>query len=364
MTWLDQEVHRKYHPLASLFPLMEGQDFDEFKADIAAHGLREAIWLHPDSSVIDGRNRHRACIETETQPRFRTWGGTGSLVAFIVSMNLHRRHLTSSQRAAIALDALPMLEEEARKRQATSTGGAAPQLTERFQEAGKGTAAEQAAQLFNTNPHYVHDAKKLQEEAPDLLEGVRVGEYTIPKAKRELRKRQRAAMPRPEPPAGKYAVIYADPPWQYDNTGFNESAESQYPTMPIDDICALPIGELATDSTVLFLWATNPLLPEALRTLKAWGFEYKTNIAWIKDRGRGKGWWLRSKHELLLIGVKRNTPHPKMRPDSCFEAERGPVHSRKPAQVYGMIEAMFDGPYIELFARSRRETWEAWGNEL
>jgi len=167
-------------------------------------------------------------------------------------------------------------------------------------------------------------------------------------------------------PSGKFAVIYADPPWQYSNSGFNESAESQYSTMPTEDICKMSdeVEAWSTPETVLFLWATNPLLPDALEVMQAWGFDYKTNMAWIKDKGRGKGWFLQSKHELLLIGTRTNTPHPNVRPDSCFEADRGPVHSRKPVKAYEIIESMYDGAKLEMFCRKPRDGWEAHGNEL
>ncbi len=138
---------------------------------------------------------------------------------------------------------------------------------------------------------------------------------------------------------------------------------TQYPTMPLDELCELPVSNLASDTSVLFLWATNPLLPDALKIMAAWGFEYKTNMAWIKDMGRGKGWFLKSKHELLLIGVRPGTPHPAARPDSCFGAPRGPIHSRKPARAYEIIEAMYPGSKIELFSRTARQGWQAWGNE-
>lgn len=100
---MSDETAREYHEVANIFPLLQGEEFEELKADIAANGLREPIWLHSDGRIIDGRNRHRACIETGTPPKFRTWDGSGSLVAFVVSMNLKRRHLTSSQRAMVAL---------------------------------------------------------------------------------------------------------------------------------------------------------------------------------------------------------------------------------------------------------------------
>lgn len=205
--------------------------------------------------------------------------------------------------------------------------------------------------------------EKQAEVAHSITEGaVSVAEAfkTINKEKREQMHAEKRAR---ELPAGKYAVIYADPPWQYDNSGFNESADNQYPTMPLEEICALPVSDLADETTVLFLWATNPLLPEALKVMESWGFEYKTNMAWIKDAGRGKGWYLKSKHELLLIGVRSETPHPIERPDSCFEADRGSVHSRKPEKAYEIIESMYPGNKIELFSRNVRDGWEMWGNE-
>lgn len=142
-----EEIHRKYHEASMIFPLLQGDEFEVLKADIAASGLLEAIWLHPDGSILDGRNRHRACIETDTPPRFRTWDGTGSPVMFVVSMNLHRRHLTSSQRAVIALDILPMLEAEAKERQ-----GSREDIVEKFPQCDRSKARDQAAEIVQTNP--------------------------------------------------------------------------------------------------------------------------------------------------------------------------------------------------------------------
>ena len=106
-----------FHPVANIFPLMTGAEYDALVSDIAEHGQREAIWLHTDGRIIDGRNRYRACCDIGLVPECKTWDGSGSLIAFVVSLNLHRRHLTSSQRAVVALDILPMLEAEARERQ-------------------------------------------------------------------------------------------------------------------------------------------------------------------------------------------------------------------------------------------------------
>ncbi len=164
-------------------------------------------------------------------------------------------------------------------------------------------------------------------------------------------------------PKGKYRVIYADPPWQYQNIGFDESAEKQYPTMSVEEICALPIQELIIDEAVLFLWVTNAFISEGLQVCKAWGFEYKTNFAWIKNSGPSMGWFTKSRHELLFIATKGEGLHPSEKFLSWFEGKVR-KHSQKPECVYEMIEKMYPGPYIELFARIKRKRWNSWGIEL
>ena len=168
---------------------------------------------------------------------------------------------------------------------------------------------------------------------------------------------------RPQPLEGKYEVIYADPPWQYSNSGFDESAESHYPTMSLDELKELRISSLAAEPCVLFLWVTSPLLPDGLEVMDAWGFEYKTNRVWIKPSAPSMGWWLRTKHELLLVGTANGLAHPRDMVDSVIQA---PVteHSRKPEQVYVDIERCYLGSKIELFARNERPGWNAWGNEV
>ena len=164
-------------------------------------------------------------------------------------------------------------------------------------------------------------------------------------------------------PPGKYGIILADPAWEYKNSGFRSSANSHYPTMATEQICKLEVPSLCTDSSILFLWATNPLLPEAFEVMNSWGFTYKTNMPWVKKGGQGIGWYSKSSHELLLIGVKPKTPHPRERFDSFFETQRL-AHSKKPDLAYEIIESMYpDYKKLELFARNKREGWDSWGNE-
>lgn len=164
------------------------------------------------------------------------------------------------------------------------------------------------------------------------------------------------------PLAGKYSVIYADPPWAYDNSGFDQSAAAHYPTMTIDQLCAMPVAELADEPCALYMWATVPLLPDALRVLQAWGFEYKSHRVWIKDKAPGIGWWLHTRHELLLIGTRNGNAHPLERLQSVVECPAS-RHSRKPDVFRQEIERCHEGKRIELFAREAFKGWEAWGNE-
>ncbi|MBT9148153.1 MAG: hypothetical protein DDT32_01923 [Syntrophomonadaceae bacterium] len=173
-------------------------------------------------------------------------------------------------------------------------------------------------------------------------------------------------------PSGSFAVIYADPPWEYEfSQSESRSIEAHYPTMTTEEICELKNRIPANNDAVLFLWSTNPKIKEALSVIDAWGFEYRTNMAWVKDK-IGMGYYCREQHELLLIARKGNIPVPDTnnRPPSIFQAPRL-EHSRKPNTVYETIEKMYPRPantqghyYIELFARYPRKGWASWGLDL
>ena len=164
-------------------------------------------------------------------------------------------------------------------------------------------------------------------------------------------------------PVGKYEVIYADPPWEYRNTGFAMSAVKQYPTMSIASLCEMKIKELSNENSILFLWATNPLLKEAIQLMEAWGFEYKTNFVWTKSNHTA-GFYIYGQHELLLIGVRGSMLPSGEKFKSIIQGENR-KHSKKPEIVYEIIEKMYPNTKrIELFARNKRENWESWGNEV
>lgn len=164
----------------------------------------------------------------------------------------------------------------------------------------------------------------------------------------------------------KYHIIYANPSWRYDfAVSENRAIESQYPTMELDAIKALPVSDIATDDAVLYLWATAPKLKEALEVMEVWSFTYKTNAVWVKNN-IGMGYWWRNQHEMLLVGTRGNfpPPEPALRVSSVFESPKT-EHSEKPLSVDEAIEKMFPNIMkIELFARQPRKEWAAWGNEI
>jgi hypothetical protein len=176
---MSTSVAHEFHEVADAFPLMEGEDFDGLKADIQAHGLIEPIWLH-DGKIIDGRNRYRACQELSIEPDFREWNGRGELVDFVASLNIHRRHLSVSQRAMAGAALKCHFEGEARRRQATSTGGTNPQLVADLPQAENGKSREKAAAAVGVSPRLIDAADSVRRNGvPELARAVESGKVKV-----------------------------------------------------------------------------------------------------------------------------------------------------------------------------------------
>lgn len=172
----------------------------------------------------------------------------------------------------------------------------------------------------------------------------------------------------------KYGIIYADPPWQYQTyskKGQGRSAESHYPTMSIEDIKALPVGELAAKDSTLFMWITFPSMQTAFQVLDAWGFSYKTvAFVWVKQNRisdslfMGMGYWTRANSEICILATKG---HPKRADPGVHQVIMSHIerHSKKPDEArQRIVQLMGDLPRIELFARQHAEGWDCWGNEV
>ena len=173
----------------------------------------------------------------------------------------------------------------------------------------------------------------------------------------------------------KFATILADPPWQFQNRTGKVAPEhkrlNRYGTMALEEICALPVADIAADPAHLYLWVPNALLPEGMKVMEAWGFRYVSIIVWHKVRkdggsdGRGVGFYFRNVTELLLFGVNgknARTLAPGRSQVNMIQTRKR-EHSRKPDEQYDLVEACSTGPYLELFARGERPGWAVWGNQ-
>lgn len=394
------ESDRQYHEVANLFPLMQGEEYEGLKADIKANGLLEPVWLHPDNhTIVDGRNRHRACVDLDIAPKFRYWDGKGSLVSFVVSLNLKRRHLNESQRAMVASKIANMGKGNPTGANQYSGGNGSIELIPQ----------EKAAEILNVGVASVKRAKVVQEYGtPELVAAVESGRVAVSAAaviaqappreqvvivaqgpkqiveaskqiraeKTEKRREERKArneemcaeLPTLVDLPSRFDLVYADPPWRYEfNQTDNRVIENQYPTMALEDICAMPVSDITIPNAVLFLWATFPKLEEAFQVVNAWGFKYRTAIVWDKVR-MGQGIYTRQQTELLLIAIKGNMYSPESNYAGNFRSlvsiERSQNHSEKPKEFYGIIEGLYpDCTKVELFARNKRDGWYSWGNQ-
>jgi N6-adenosine-specific RNA methylase IME4 len=173
----------------------------------------------------------------------------------------------------------------------------------------------------------------------------------------------------------RYSTVLADPPWQFQNRTGKMAPEHnrlhRYETMSLANIKQLPVAEATNETSHLYLWVPNALLPDGLEVMKAWGFEYKSNLIWHKIRkdggpdGRGVGFYFRNVTEIILFGIRGTNARtlPPGRSQVNFLATQKREHSRKPDEQYALIESCSPGPFLELFARGERENWDVWGNQ-
>jgi len=346
----------EFHELTEIFPMMSAEEFAALKADIKANGLLESIWTY-DGKIIDGRNRFNACREVGVEPRFREWSGNGSLISFVISLNLIRRHLNESQRALIAAR-LANIKHGGDRRSVQSAN-----LRLEINQS-------EAAKMLNVGERTLQQAKYIIEKAPEEIPAIERGEKTVYEVLRQVKK-STASHP-PPLPTDKYRVLYSDPPWRYSDSGvINDDnygrAERHYATMSIEELCDMgdSVKEISEDNAVLFLWTTSPMLEEAFKIIRAWGFKYKTSFVWDKIK-HNFGHYNSVRHEFLLICTRGScVPDTDKKYDSVVSIERTPKHSEKPEEFREIINTLYpNGKRIELFARSQHKDWEVWGNQV
>lgn len=350
----------------SLIPALQPDEYNLLEKNIKEEGCRDPLLIWGEI-LIDGHNRYEICnannIKFETKEL--KFENRNEVKIWIIKNQFGRRNLSNYARIILALQLEEFFREKAIKN--LSLGG------QGLTTLSKVNTREELAKTASVAEGTIAKVKVIEKSAtPEIKERLRNQEISINQAyndiKKEIKKEERMESIKQDSkiPDGKFDVIYADPPWQYSNSGLNGSAEKHYPTMPTQEISLMPIQKSCKENCVLFLWATNPLLEDAFIVLNGWGFNYKTNFVWIKDKSTfGKlNFYVSGKHELLLIATKgQMVPYGEM--FSSIIDEKKSIHSKKPDIVYEMIEKMYpNAKYLELFAREKRQGWESFGNQI
>jgi ParB-like chromosome segregation protein Spo0J len=298
------------HPHANVMPPMSTFEFESLKADILENGQQLPIQLL-DNMILDGRHRFLACLQLGLPSKVETWTGKDSL-EYVLSVNLKRRHLSDSQRALTAarFSTLPKGANQ-------HTAAAVP-------------SQNQLAKIFSVSTDSIQRGKLLLAQgAPAIIKLVMDDKLSLAKAKTlcaHSKNKQLAALKKQESEilgaaaeikakkgdailakrvemiqsriaknkplseaGGPFSLIYADPPWRYAGTGKSGSRlriENHYPTMAIEDICALPVASICDDDAMLFLWVPSSLIRQGFQVLDAWGFEHSTQLIWHKTGGK------------------------------------------------------------------------------
>lgn len=354
----------------------------QLEESLIHEGCRDPLVLW-GNILLDGHHRHEICLRNSLP--FKTVQAAvkdrEEAQLWIIKNQLGKRNLSDYDRGVLALKLKEKLSFEASKRKSE----AMTQMNELKKEGildlshigqteEKIDALKTAAEIAGVGRSTMAKIAIIEEKAPpELKEQVRKGNITVNKACHKIKQSQnyqeKKQVNLKEYLQGKYDVIYSDPPWMYNNSEIRGSAEEQYPTMTIQEICSLPVKDYTATNAVLFLWTTNPHLEESFKVIKAWGFEYKTNFARIKRNQTG-GFHNFGKHELLLIATKGThitpeNPQETLRSSVIHDPEDFKIeHSRKPDTYYELIEAEYPGRrYLELFARAKRPGWEVFSNE-
>ncbi len=339
--------------------MMTTAEYDQLKADISANGLFEPIIIH-NGFILDGRNRYLACADLGITPEYETFDGDDPL-AFVISKNLHRRHLNETQRAVVASKLANM-----------NRGGDRPSKNDSTFESANlhnrnSFSQSEAAKQLNISPRLIASVKEIERKAPELLPQMERGEMTANEAIRTIKNQKREKdiaeqvteikANNYKPPEKLYEVIVIDPPWPY-GTKYDANARraaNPYPEMSLDEIKAIKLP--SANDCILWLWTTHKFMRYSFELLDEWGFRDVAILTWCKSK-MGLGVWLRSQSEFCIMAVKGK---PKVNLTNQTTVLNAPMreHSRKPDEFYSMVDELCVGYKIDWFSREHRDGWDA-----
>lgn len=348
---------------------------DAFLKSVRENGILVPLTIKPDGTIISGHRRWQAAVATGLKyvpVEVKEYETELDEREAIIDFN-RQREKTFSQKMAEA-EELEVIERERAEKRMLAGKSAEPygNISVGF----KGETRDKVASKIGIGTGRTYDkakkvweAAKKDEQARKWVEDIDKGKQSISSVYRNLKrinKKNDIKKIDPQKLEGKYNVIYADPPWRYNNnsTSIRGTADDHYPTMELEEIKKIPVKDITLENAALFLWTTSSMIIKAFEVIEAWGFEFKTSMVWVKNT-IGNGFFVRGKHEILLIATKGSfLPMTTDLPESVVFAKKE-GHSKKPEVFYEIIEKMYpEQKYIELFARQKRENWHSWGNEL
>ena len=367
----------------SLIPALTDDEYKGLEQSILSEGCRDALVLWGDI-LVDGHNRYEICtkhgIAFETVQK--DFDSREDVIQWIILNQFGRRNLPMYERARLALRLKPVISAKAKEQQIRKS---ADFVSQNSVEQKPIDTQKELAKVAGVSHDTISKVEKIEATATEeTKEQLRKGDISINQAYQTVRReeKKKEVQKRIEEHANvqtgvvdilqtdrKYNIIYADPPWRYWESG-NKNQALHYTTMSIDEICELPVKDIADENCVLFLWVTYPILQEAFKVIEAWGFTYSTcAFVWVKKNKQkdtpfvGCGAWTRANSELCLLATKGNI----MRLDaSISQVVESPIeeHSKKPDVVRELITKLVgELPRVELFCRNPADGWDVWGNE-
>lgn len=359
----------------ALIPALNMDEFKILEANIINNGVQDSIKIW-HGIIVDGHNRYK--IAQRNNIPFNTsilddyLPTRQDVIEWIITNQIGRRNLSTYDKGLLALKLQDVLKVKG-KDNMSKGGKEGSQISVNCIDSQK-----EAAKNFNISHDTLNKVKHIEAKAtPHQKERLKKNEVTINNVYNTIRKEENRAKIASQVltiPSGatdifttsnKYKVIYADPPWPYSNNmGDTTTApKDHYKLMSLDEICDLPIKKISEENSVLFLWVVVPLLEEALKVVKAWGYTYKTHFVWDKVK-HNMGYYSSVRHELLFVCTKgKCLPDVKELFDSVHIEERA-AHSKKPEHFRKIIDTLYYGNKIELFARTKAPGWAYYGNEI
>lgn len=349
----------------SLIPPLDTSELKLLEESILEEGVRDAIvtW---NGYIVDGHNRYDIITKhgiKDYRVIQKKFTDKDAAKIWIMKNQIGRRNISSYLRAEYIFK---VQEWEELKIKARISHG---NRESRMNSYGTNDTKKILAQKLNVSEQTASRIIQIHKKAPEQLkEKLRHGDITVNQVYSFVkREEKRQELKTTEWPNSKYRIIYADPPWKYDNNNPPEfgDQDKHYPTLSIQDICNLPVSELSTDNAVLFLWVTSPILEQSFEVMTAWGFDYKASFIWDKVK-HVMGHYNSVRHEFLLVGTKGSCqPEVLKLFDSVQVIERNGSHSHKPELFREIINTIYpSGPRVELFATEKIDGWDYYGNQI